>query len=109
MKTIAAFYFDSMTLRNWADRYGQTYRTAQPFPHVVIDDFLSDEVIRLLSDELPGPDEIEWAFWVLDGTGRKTHDSHGCQSAPSSGSIPPAAQFDSVLERWLGGGVWGAS
>lgn len=37
-----------------------TYQTADPFPHIVIDDFLPEDLARRLSAYFPGPDGIEW-------------------------------------------------
>ena len=36
------------------------YANAQPFPHIVIDDFLPVEVCEQLLGEFPKPDQIEW-------------------------------------------------
>ena len=40
------FFFDSDRLMKIADDCSESYRVAQPFPHVVIDDFVPDEVLR---------------------------------------------------------------
>lgn len=36
------------------------YRAAEPFPHVVIDDFLPDRVAGRIVDEFPPLDEMQW-------------------------------------------------
>jgi len=43
-----------------ADEYQEQFRTAEPFPHVVIDNFLPDEVIADLIASFPGPEDAEW-------------------------------------------------
>lgn len=60
MQTIPAFYFNRTYLKNLADNYRETFRDATPFPHVVIDNFLPEDVINLLVDEFPSPDQINW-------------------------------------------------
>lgn len=60
MKMIPAFYFDPRTLRPLAEGARESFRTARPFQHVVLDDFLPAEVIDLLVREFPGPGDIEW-------------------------------------------------
>jgi len=46
------------------------YTSADPFPHIVIDDFLPAEVLEGVLGEFPGPDAIDWKRFK-DGTGRK--------------------------------------
>ncbi|NOT32045.1 MAG: 2OG-Fe(II) oxygenase [Planctomycetes bacterium] len=67
MKTIPAFYFDRGELARLAERHSEAFKTAKPFQHVVLEDFLPAEVIDLLVREFPGPDDIEWQ---LHGPGR---------------------------------------
>jgi Rps23 Pro-64 3,4-dihydroxylase Tpa1-like proline 4-hydroxylase len=38
----------------------ETYRSARPFPHIVIDDFLRPDVIRELVNDFPGPGDHAW-------------------------------------------------
>lgn len=73
MKAIPAFYFEAAELEQLAKRYAQSFRDAVPFPHVVIDDFLPDDVIRMVEQEFPAVDQIDWR---LSGPGstRHTHD-----------------------------------
>lgn len=40
------------------------YRSAQPFPHVVLDDFLDDDVVRRAVAEFPRPGDTEWIHYV---------------------------------------------
>jgi hypothetical protein len=39
------------------------YRSARPFPHVVVDDFLPDEVATRLLKAFPTPDAGNWLDW----------------------------------------------
>jgi Rps23 Pro-64 3,4-dihydroxylase Tpa1-like proline 4-hydroxylase len=43
-----------------AERHRQEYATAQPFPHIVLDNFLPTEICEKLLEEFPTPEEIEW-------------------------------------------------
>src|ERR1700728_2756304 len=55
------FFFDSDRLMKIADDWSESYRVAQPFPHVVIDDFVPDEVLREVVREIPEPgDRDDW-------------------------------------------------
>jgi hypothetical protein len=36
------------------------YRAAEPFPNVVIDDFLPDVILHHLINDFPGPEEVVW-------------------------------------------------
>jgi hypothetical protein len=67
VQTIPAFYFDPGELARLAERHREAFRTAEPFQHVVLDDFLPREILALLVREFPGPDDIEWE---LHGPGR---------------------------------------
>jgi Rps23 Pro-64 3,4-dihydroxylase Tpa1-like proline 4-hydroxylase len=43
-----------------AERHADEYANADPFPHIVFDDFLPDAVIKELQEAFPGPEEAEW-------------------------------------------------
>lgn len=36
------------------------YRTAKPFPHIVVDDFFDPAILERILDEFPGKDDIDW-------------------------------------------------
>jgi hypothetical protein len=60
MPTATSLYFDREALLALADQYADDYRGAQPFPHVVIDNLLPDDVARDLVASFPGPDDAVW-------------------------------------------------
>ena len=62
-KTIPAFYFDSGQLSRLVESSRKNFTQAQPFPHIVFDDFLPSPVASLLAAEFPGPDDIDWTLW----------------------------------------------
>jgi hypothetical protein len=41
-------------------RLAAAYRAARPFPHIVIDAFLDEDVVRRVVAEFPGPTDTEW-------------------------------------------------
>jgi hypothetical protein len=43
------------------DSLRETYESAQPFPHIVLDGLFADETLEAVLAEFPRPDEIEWA------------------------------------------------
>jgi hypothetical protein len=79
MQHIPAFFFEETTLeRRLTDNGGPArFLGAEPFPHLVLDDFLPEEVLRLLIAEFPGEDDIEWTAWgpgrTAAGTGEKAN------------------------------------
>lgn len=47
-------------LQRAAADLGAQYRSASPFPHVVIDDFLPPELLRPVLEEFPDPAALKW-------------------------------------------------
>ena len=76
MHHIPAFFFDANTLELRLSGSGgpAQFLGAVPFPHLVLDDFLPEEVLQLLIAEFPGEDDIEWTPW---GPGRTTSGAGG--------------------------------
>ena len=60
--SIPPFYFASATLLPIADRHGPGYASADPYPHTVIDDFLSDGVVERILEEYP--DTVADVAWT---------------------------------------------
>lgn len=58
------FYFDREFLMELATKRRKSYVSAQPFPHVVIDDFLPQPVIDSMLKEFPRPEDAAW--WTFD-------------------------------------------
>jgi len=50
-------FFDPQELEVLADEYRGRFADAQPFPHVVIDDFMPEDVLTRVVGELPEPEE----------------------------------------------------
>lgn len=51
------FYFDKPKLLALAEQYKDAYQHNDPFPHVVIDNFLPTEVAERILAEFPKPDD----------------------------------------------------
>ncbi|MGB3511214.1 MAG: 2OG-Fe(II) oxygenase [Microcoleaceae cyanobacterium] len=43
-----------------ADKYAESYATAKPFPHVIIDNFLPEHILEEVLKEFPQPGSIDW-------------------------------------------------
>lgn len=56
----APFLFERESLEALAARHADGYRTARPFPHIVLEDMLPDSVVDALLAEFPAPDSTEW-------------------------------------------------
>lgn len=49
-----------------AAKFGEGYRTAQPFPHAVIDNLFDDALLDVLLAAFPGPEEAFWHRFETD-------------------------------------------
>lgn len=54
------FILDPEKLTPLAAKLSSQYRTAAPFPHVVIDDFLPADVLRSVAESFPNAEDIDW-------------------------------------------------
>lgn len=62
------FTFRHADLVARAERHAGEYRSAQPFPHAVIDDFLPADVADRLLKSFPPPDAEHWLDWTKRDT-----------------------------------------
>ena len=53
-------FFDKTKLIELANKYKSDYVSASPFPHIVIDNFLPEEVLNQVLKEFPDPKKIDW-------------------------------------------------
>jgi len=80
------------------------YVAADPFPHIVIDDFLPPAILETVLDEFPGPDAIDWKRFK-DGTGRKLATRDEAQMGPRTLALLHelnSSRFLRVLEALTG-------
>jgi hypothetical protein len=54
------YVFDPHALEALANKHCEAYKTARPFPHVVIDNFLREDAVRAVVDEFPKPEQLDW-------------------------------------------------
>jgi Rps23 Pro-64 3,4-dihydroxylase Tpa1-like proline 4-hydroxylase len=60
MNPVADFRFDANYLQELAAKHRQEYAQAQPFPHIVFDNFLPEPILDAILKEFPTPEEIAW-------------------------------------------------
>jgi hypothetical protein len=64
MRTESASVLDRERLTALAQGLADTYRTAAPFPHIVVDDFFPESLLDEVLREFPGVDDDAW--WRFD-------------------------------------------
>ena len=72
--------FDDSTYARIAVDNAVRYQGADPFPHIVLDDFLPADLARSLSAAFPGPDEISWV--VRDNENNRRRYQHDETKVP---------------------------
>lgn len=60
MSSSTLFRLDVDYLKDLALKHREEYAQAKPFPHIVIDNFLPEEVLEAVLQEFPNPDQINW-------------------------------------------------
>ena len=65
------FTFDPAQLAELSARYGDAYRSASPFAHVVIDDFVPEDVVALAASEFPPADAADWSLHVHSNSNKR--------------------------------------
>ncbi len=60
MSVISPFQINSDYLNDLAVKYHEAYSQAQPFPHIVIDNFLPEFILDSILNEFPKPGSIDW-------------------------------------------------
>ena len=60
MTQTLSFCLDYDYLNDLAEKNCQSYAQAQPFPHIVMDNFLPEGVLDQILEEFPKPGEINW-------------------------------------------------
>jgi hypothetical protein len=67
---VGTIVIDPERLQDLAEKHRQAYATADPFPHVVLDDFLPGEALERVKAEIPKPRDIRWIEFE-DARGKK--------------------------------------
>jgi hypothetical protein len=58
--TIEPYHLSAESLMGLADENRERFRNAEPFPHIVFDDFLPEWVLDRVIDEFPDPGDVPW-------------------------------------------------
>jgi Rps23 Pro-64 3,4-dihydroxylase Tpa1-like proline 4-hydroxylase len=69
-----------------AGALAERYRTAEPFPHIVIDDFVAPEIVRAIVEEYPR-DRAEWDLYLDEGNSKKLAISDESRLGPASRAL----------------------
>ena len=69
------YFFNRREMNDLADRLHEEFKNAEPFPHVVIDNFFPQNVAERIGSSFPGINDIDWKF---EGPGDSKHsgDKH---------------------------------
>lgn len=59
-RSALAYFFDADRLSEQADKLGDAFQSATPFPHMMIDDFLPADVLEPVLAEFPEADDDTW-------------------------------------------------
>jgi hypothetical protein len=54
------YFIDKYYNREWLTNAKEEYNNGDPFPHIVIDDFLPEEVLNTVLASFPKANELEW-------------------------------------------------
>ena len=91
-------------LARLAASHRSQYETADPFPHVVMDNMFPEPLLENVLAEFPGPDAIDWRRFS-DGTGRKLATREESQLGPWTLALIHqlnSSRFIRVLEALTG-------
>src|ERR1700749_4896234 len=70
MLTVSNFRFHKSDLDQLANERAEEFQSNLPFPHIVFENFLPDEIAQELAREFPKPGQITWN---LAGPGDSKH------------------------------------
>lgn len=70
------FYFEPSSLETFARERGAAYAAAEPFPHIVMDDFLPQWVTRGILEEFPAPgQDAAWRHYEDDNQKKLSNET----------------------------------
>jgi hypothetical protein len=69
------------TIRSNLSKSAEAYRSAEPYPHIVIDNFLPDSVLEKVIESFPRPESDIWTERINDAYQVKLA-SNNVDSAP---------------------------
>lgn len=77
------FFLDRQALVELGRANAERYRSAQPFPHVVLDDFVPGDVVERVVAEFPSREDA-WDLYVDDGNSLKLATSDESRMGPAT-------------------------
>ena len=92
------YIFDYAALNTLAEREAPAYKTAMPFQHIVIDDFVSDAIARQLQDGFPPADP---ALQERDNTAFVDEDTRKLPAQKNKLGIRNEQAFDPLVRHIL--------
>lgn len=98
------FIFDGFDLKALAEEQREVYEKASPFPYVVMDGFLPEDIAERVLGEFPAPDAIEWTRYNGEEQ-RKLESKSEDQLPPFTRSLLSqmnSSKFVSFLEELTG-------
>lgn len=104
MKAVSAFFFDPAGLDRLAEMHGPRYRSADPFPHCVIDGLFPENVLDEVLREIPAPGSPEWKHYDNEAE-RKLEAHEEASLGPATRHVVAqlnSSTFLSFLEQLTG-------
>lgn len=92
------YVFDYDALMAFAESHGAGYRAAQPFPHIVVDDFVSDAISQQLQAGFPPADP---ALQERDNTSFVDEDTQRIPAQKNKVGIRNERLFDPFVRHLL--------
>lgn len=90
---IDPWFFSRAEMKNLAEKLKNEFSNAEPFPHVVIDNFFPEEVARRIGEEYPGISDIDWALTGPGDTGHTGNPRIEKVSSSDEEQFPPFIRF----------------
>lgn len=91
--------FDETRLMTLAKQHSQTYQTAEPFPYIVIDNFMNEDILTAALESFPTPDTFE--FYKYDNPLEKKLAFDQISKLPDPISVILHAMNSAVFIRFL--------
>jgi Rps23 Pro-64 3,4-dihydroxylase Tpa1-like proline 4-hydroxylase len=101
---VERFQFDHEPLTTLADSKRREYAAGRPYPHIVIDDFLPEEVLDSVLAEFPRPEDADWIKFD-SATERKLATKEESAMGPNTRALLAelnSSAFVDFLERLTG-------
>lgn len=88
-----------------AEELSKGYQKAQPFPHIILDHFFQEEILKKVLSEFPRIDQLEWHHYNNEKEKNKFESKHETELGDATRSLVHelnAAPFLNFLEKLTG-------